>query len=193
MKSRIKMIFFLLFALLMMPFTLLFYILKPLSRGDELLSAFSQGMSLLPGKTGCYLRSGFYRFVLTHCAPDALIGFGALLSHRDTDIHSGVYIGPQSNIGKCSIGANTLLGSGVHVMSGKGQHQFSDVNVPIKEQGGTFTKVNIGENCWVGNAALIMANVGANSVVAAGAVVVEDIPENAIAVGNPAKVVKYRG
>ncbi|BFT29632.1 acyltransferase [Alteromonas sp. D210916BOD_24] len=178
--------------LVMLPVTVLFFILKPLSNEDELLSAFSQGISLLPGKIGSYLRAGFYRFALTHCAPDALIGFGTLFSHCDTDIHRGVYIGPQSNIGKCAIGENTLLGSGVHVMSGKGQHNFDDDTMPIKDQGGTFAKVTIGANCWVGNAALIMANVGAGSVIAAGAVVVDDIPENAIAVGNPAKVVKYR-
>ena len=77
-------------------------------------------------------------------------------------------------------------------MSGKNQHNIDDPSVPIKEQGGTFTKVTIGENCWVGNGALIMADIGDNAVVAAGAVVIHAIPENAIVAGNPAKVIRQR-
>ena len=77
-------------------------------------------------------------------------------------------------------------------MSGKGQHDFSDLDVPIKEQGGTFEKIVIGQNCWVGNGAMIMANIGANCVVGAGSVVIDDIPENAIVAGNPARVIKVR-
>tara|TARA_R110002033_G_scaffold71103_1_gene122659 strand:- start:323 stop:457 length:135 start_codon:yes stop_codon:yes gene_type:complete len=35
--------------------------------------------------------------------------------------------------------------------------------------------------------------VGDYAVIGAGAVVVKDIPENAVAVGNPAKIIKYKG
>ena len=193
MKKIIKTAFFTLFACLMLPIVALFYLLALGGDKDELLASFSQGLSLIPGKIGCYLRSAFYRFTLTHCAPNALVGFNTLLSQTDCTIEQGVYVGPQGNIGSCRIGANTLLGSGVHVMSGKGQHNFERNDVPIKDQGGRLTKVDIGSNCWVGNGALIMADIGAGSVIAAGSVVVDAIPANAIAVGNPAKVIKFRG
>jgi len=78
----------------------------------------------------------------------------------------------------------------VHIMSGKGQHNFSDPEKPIKDQGGVFTKVIIGENCWLGNGALIMANVGKGSIVAAGSVVVDDVPAGVVVGGNPAKVLR---
>ena len=78
-------------------------------------------------------------------------------------------------------------------MSGKGQHNFERNDVPIKDQGGRLRKVDVGSNCWVGNGALIMADIGDGSVIAAGSVVVDAIPANAIAVGNPAKVIKFRG
>ena len=42
------------------------------------------------------------------------------------------------------------------------------------------------------NGAMIMANIGANCVVGAGSVVIDDIPENAIVAGNPARVIKVR-
>ena len=192
MKTMLKVMLFSVFAIVMLPFTILYKLLSVTFNKDSLLATFSQFLSLLPGKAGSYLRSGFYRFALTHCSADAIVGFGTLFSQQDTEIQKGVYIGPQCNIGKCTIGENTLLGSGVHIMSGKGQHNFSDPNTPIKSQGGAFTKVSIGDNCWVGNTALIMANVGEGSIVAAGAVVINDVPANVIVAGNPAKIIRSR-
>jgi len=192
MKKMIKQCVFLLFALTMLPVTLLYFCFCFIFPKDEVLTGFSQFLSLLPGKTGCFLRAGFYRFTLTHCHPNARISFLVLLSQQDTEFHEGCYVGPQCNIGRCSIGKNTLLGSGVNVMSGKKQHNFSDTNTPIKDQGGVFEKVTIGENCWLGNGALVMANIGDNSIVAAGSVVIDDVPAMSIVAGNPAKVIKSR-
>lgn len=190
MKNIIKQLIYTLAVLVMLPLTLIYFVLNYLLKSDSLFSSFSQLLSLLPGKLSCYLRAGFYRFSMQYCHPNARISFLALFSHRDTEIHSDVYIGPQCNIGKCKIESGVLLGSGVHIMSGKGQHNFSDLNTPIKDQGGSFEKVTIGENSWVGNGALIMANVGKRCVVAAGSVVINDIEDFTIVAGNPAKVIK---
>ena len=48
------------------------------------------------------------------------------------------------------------------------------VSRPIQEQGGIFETVKIGENCWIGNRAIIMANLGKQCVVGAGTVVNAD-------------------
>ncbi|PKG81322.1 acetyltransferase [Colwellia sp. 75C3] len=190
MKILIKKIIFTIAAVAMSPITLLYFIFNMVLKDDALLSGFSQFLCLIPGKLGVYLRAGFYRFTLTACAPDAVISFLVLFSQRDTQIESGVYIGPQCNIGKCIIGQDTLLGSGVHIMSGKGQHNFSDLSKPIKDQGGSFEKVTIGSGSWLGNGSLIMANVGDHCVIAAGAVVINDVDDYSIVAGNPAKVIK---
>lgn len=190
MKNIIKQLIYTLAVLIMLPLTLIYFVLSYLLKSDSLFASFSQLLSLLPGKLSCYLRAGFYRFAMQYCHPNARTSFLALFSHRDTEIGSDVYIGPQCNIGKCKIESGVLLGSGVHIMSGKGQHNFSDLNTPIKDQGGTFEKVTIGENSWIGNGALIMANVGMRCVVAAGSVVINDIEDFAIVAGNPAKVIK---
>lgn len=52
--------------------------------------------------------------------------------------------------------------------------------------------VSIGNNCWIGGGVIILPGVtiGDNCTIGAGSVVVKDIPDNSIAVGNPAKVVK---
>ena len=192
MKDKIKLLLVISATLLMAPVVILFKTLNAFSHGDGLFSSFSQVLCLIPGKIGCYLRVVFYRYTLSHCPLDVVISFLVLLSQQDTEIASGVYIGPQCNIGKCRIGTNTLLGSGVHVMSGKGQHAIDSLDIPIKDQGGTFEKISIGEDCWIGNAALIMANIGDKCVIGAGSVVVTDIPAYSIVGGNPAKIIKSR-
>lgn len=174
------------------PLLLLYWLLRPISRGDELFAAFSQTLSLIPGLVGSYLRIAFYRCVMKQCASDSFIGFGSLFSHQGTELHSGIYIGPQCNIGLSVIHRNCLLGSGVHLLSGKNQHRFDDPDKPIRLQGGKFTKISLGENTWVGNGAIIMANVGRDCIIGAGSVVTEDIPPGSIVVGNPGKVVRNR-
>ena len=179
-------------AVCMLPVLGLFHLLVRCSDSDAVFQGFSQALSLLPGKLGVYLRAAFYRHACPATAIDIAIGFNALFSHQQTSIGEGVYIGPQSNIGWCKLGRNCLLGSGVHILSGKRQHDFSSTQIPIQQQGGTFTQVQIGEDCWIGNGALIMADLGKQCVVAAGSVVTEAYPDGSIIAGNPAKMVRQR-
>jgi acetyltransferase-like isoleucine patch superfamily enzyme len=55
--------------------------------------------------------------------------------------------------------------------------------------------VLIGKNTWLGMNVVVLKGVqiGDNSIIAAGSVVVSDIPENSLAAGVPAKVVKKLG
>ena len=55
-------------------------------------------------------------------------------------------------------------------------------------------QIVIGHDVWVGHGAMILGGVkiGNGAVIGAGAVVAKDIPPYAIAVGNPARVIKYR-
>ncbi len=52
--------------------------------------------------------------------------------------------------------------------------------------------VTIGKNVWVGTNSIILKGVtiGDNSVIGAGSVVSTDIPENVVAAGNPAKIIR---
>lgn len=53
-----------------------------------------------------------------------------------------------------------------------------------------FGKINIGNNVYIGNNALIMPGVtiGDNVIVAAGSVVTKSVPNNSIVGGNPARI-----
>ena len=189
LKRTIKNIF----LLLVLPLYALYLLLSLLGSPDGTFQTFSQVLSLIPGKVGIYCRAAFYRLACSNPSDDILVGFLTVFSHRDTSIHKGVYIGPQCNIGKCTIGENTLLGSGVHILSGNEQHNFHDPQTPIQEQGGKYTKVRIGEDCWIGNSAVLMASVSDKSIVAAGSVLTRPIEEfGAIWGGNPAAKISSR-
>ncbi|WP_227171211.1 acyltransferase [Marinobacter sp. CA1] len=177
---------------LALPLWLLCHLMGLAGNRDGVFQSFSQTVSLVPGKLGIYLRAAFYRLACPDTSDDISIGFLTVLSHRDTSIQSGVYIGPQCNIGKCFIGPNTLLGSGVHILSGSRQHDFSDPGKPIREQGGSFEKVSIGADCWLGNQAVVLTSVKDHSIVAAGSVVVAEFETGDILVGNPARRLRNR-
>ena len=192
-KTTVKTLVKTLFLVLVLPLYLLLELFSLAGNRDGCFQSFSQALSLIPGKTGSYLRAAFYRLACPDTSDDICIGFLTVLSHRDTSIHPGVYIGPQCNIGKCTIGKNTLLGSGVHILSGNKQHDFSDTSRPIKEQGGSFEKISVGGDCWLGNGALVMASLPDHTIVAAGSVMTQSAPESwLIYAGNPARARKSR-
>ena len=192
LKGLAKEVAFSISIILILPVLILYWSLNLFLNSDSLFSGFSQFLGLLPGKSGNYLRSAFYRYTMNNCCKDAVISFMVLFAQRDTDIGPGVYIGPNSNIGSCTIGKNTLIGSSVHVMSGKKQHMFDDVALSIKDQGGNLEKISIGEDCWIGNGTLILASIGEKCVVGAGSVVTSEIPAYSVVAGNPAKIIKHR-
>ena len=75
MKRVLKHIVFILAAVLIFPVTAMCIFMGFLFSQDQVLTSCSQFLSLLPGKSGVYLRAGFYRFTLTRCSPDAVISF----------------------------------------------------------------------------------------------------------------------
>jgi len=110
--------------------------------------------------------------------------------------------------GKVEIGRHCLICPGTRIMSAteitigddcmiaqnvcisdSDWHDLYDRTQPI----GNTEAVKIGKNVWIGDSAIIGKGVhlGDNAVIGAGAIVVKDIPANAIAVGNPASVIKY--
>lgn len=61
-------------------------------------------------------------------------------------------------------------------------------------EGAECTSAEIGDNCYIGAGAVIIGNVkiGNNATIGSNAVVTKDIPENAVAVGVPEKVVRIK-
>jgi len=192
MKTTLKRIVKYFFLALIIPFYLCYCFFAVIGDSDRVFLSASQFLSLIPGRLGIYMRAAFYRLACSNTSDEISIGFLTLLSHRDTTIRKGVYIGPQCNIGKCTIGKNTLLGSGVHILSGSKQHGFDDLATPIQQQHGSYEKIEIGEDCWLGNGAIIMNAVADQTIVAAGSVVNKSFASASIIGGNPAQLLKER-
>ncbi|MCP5004879.1 MAG: acyltransferase, partial [Planctomycetes bacterium] len=183
MKTISKKIVSIVSLILVSPLLMVYYIVAGLSNRDILFGSISQLLSLFPGISGNYLRKAFYRATMTRCDSECAIFFGTIFSQVDTEIGKGVYVGANCNIGRSKIDDHCTLGSNVHVLSGKRQHNYDNVDVPIQEQGGVFEKISIGEDTWIGNGSVVMANIGKKCIVGAGSVVTKDVEEYSIVAG----------
>ena len=94
--------------------------------------------------------------------------------------------------GPLKIGNDVIFGPNCTVITEN--HQFDDLDIPIRLQGSKRQGVVIGDNVWIGAGCTILdgVKVGNGAIIAAGAVVNSDVPENSIYGGIPAKLLKWR-
>jgi len=105
------------------------------------------------------------------------VGEGTIISsHCRVEIENGVIIGPASMI--------------VDV-----DHACSDLTVPIRKQRLISQPIRIKEGAWIASHCVILKGVtiGRGAVVGAGSVVTHDVPDYAIVVGVPARIIRMRG
>jgi len=90
------------------------------------------------------------------------------------------------------IGDSALIADSVYISDF--DHKFADLEMPIKDQGITKSRVRIGRNVWLGTKVTVARGVtiGEGAVVGANAVVTHDLPAYCVAVGMPARVIKDR-
>ncbi|MCF3099726.1 acyltransferase [Aeromonas australiensis] len=157
------------------------------------------------------------RFALKLWLQRKLLKFKGVTIHNNT-VFSGVeflgtaVIEPYCRVSgdpKIVIGDNFYMNAGCHVqgnivfgrdvMIGPktviwGRDHGTVLGIPMKEQPHLKDDIIIGDDVWIAANVTILKGItiGSGAVIGAGAVVVKDIPENAIAVGNPAKVIKFR-
>lgn len=159
---------------------------------NRALESGAQLLSLVPGITGQYLRRAFLQRVLARCHSSVLVEFGTLFSQPGAVLDENVYVGPRCQLGLVHLQRDVLLAANVQIPSGGKTHYFDDPTVPIREQGGERTLVTVGAGAWIGTGAIVLADVGQGTVVAAGAVVTKPLPDNVVAAGVPAKVIRSR-
>lgn len=102
----------------------------------------------------------------------------------------------------CNIMTNVVLTNDVTIEKGVLINQMTSIGHDVKV--GEFTEicpnVCISGNCtidqkvFIGTGAILLPGIkiGANAVIGAGAVVTEDLPDNCVAVGIPAKIIKQK-
>ncbi len=125
------------------------------------------------------------------------VGRNTILSCKNGDIElaDGANLGFNCEIFSAShvrIGARVLMAAYSYVVGG--DHDFSDPTKTILEQARTSAGVSIGDGVWMGAGAKILdgVHVGDHAIIGAEAVVRDDVPDRAIAVGVPARVIGMR-
>lgn len=94
---------------------------------------------------------------------------------------------------KVKIGSNVMIGP--HVMIASGNHDFKQVEKPMRFAGNlTKGPIVIEDNVWIGANSVITDGViiGHDAVIGAGTIVTKNVPPYAIFCGNPGKVVNSR-
>lgn len=175
-----------------LPVLVIFWLNALLIGRNRALESAAQFVSLFPGLSGQYLRRAFLQRALARCHHSALIEFGTLFSQAGAVLDENVYVGPRCILGLVHLEKDVLLAAGVQIPSGAKTHYFGDPTKPIHEQGGERRLVTIGAGAWIGAGAVVLADVGKGTIVAAGAVVSSPLPENVVAGGVPARVIRGR-
>jgi acetyltransferase-like isoleucine patch superfamily enzyme len=130
-------------------------------------------------------------------------------------IAKGTFLGGNVKIGKftrinnpsyidnCEIGAfcalagRLVIRSSNHAICYPNVQDWAQKNLICSETpvaGYSKGPLRIGNAVWIGDSVIILSGVdiGNGAVIGAGSVVTKSVPDFAIAVGNPAKVIKYR-
>jgi len=175
-----------------LPALVSFAVRAPFIGRDRALEGSTQALALIPGLIGQYLRRAFLSQVLAGCDKSATICFGTHFSQVGARIDARSYVGPWCVLGLVHIERDVLVASGVQITSGRLTHGVGDRSTAIRDQEGAKTLVRIGEGSWIGASAVIMADVGRRSVIGAGSVVTKPIPDDVVAAGVPARVIRAR-
>lgn len=113
-------------------------------------------------------------------------GNGSCLVMKDhANIGMDFLLGGQ---GVLTVGSHVAMGDRVVVITQN--HKYLEEGY----DGFEIEDVSIGSYVWIGHAVIILPGVriGDHAIIGAGAVVTKDVPDYAVAVGNPARVIKYR-
>ena len=118
-----------------------------------------------------------------------------------SNLGAGIRMGSNSSVdgysyigagGPITIGENVIMGQ--HVSFHAENHNYSRLDIPIKQQGTRREGIVIEDDCWVGANATFVdgAHVGHGCVIAAGSVVRGEIPPYSVVVGVPGRVLRSR-
>lgn len=154
----------------------------------------TEGFVFLGKRVEVYARKGYGRMVIGRWVH---IGAGNAIRCHEGNLRIGdkCVFGKDNTVNgylDIEFGAATLVADWVYICDF--DHVFSDIHVPIKDQGIAKSPVRIGPDVWIGTKATVLRGVriGTGSVIAAHCLVNADVPPMSVVVGVPARVVRNR-
>ena len=131
-----------------------------------------------------FVGSGSWLQVVASESEDVALSIG-----NGTSIAGNCVLSAASSV---RLGSKVLIARGVYISDHI--HAYEDISRAVLEQGiARVEPVEIGDGAWLGENVVVCPGVriGVGAVIGANAVVVDDIPDYAVAVGVPAKVVRH--
>lgn len=116
---------------------------------------------------------------------------GAIIIDTGCRFNRGIMINADIG-GTIRIGKDCIIGPGVILRTAN--HRFSKLDKPIRHQGHKTSDITLLNDVWLGANVVVLPGVeiGKGCVVGAGAVVTKSLPDYAIAVGVPARIIASR-
>jgi acetyltransferase-like isoleucine patch superfamily enzyme len=102
---------------------------------------------------------------------------------------SDVYIAAMESV---TIGSGTMVAECSSIRDA--DHTYSRMDIPIRSQSMSSSAVVIGSEAWIARGVAILkgSHIGSGAVIGANAVVKGIIPDNCVAVGVPARILRHR-
>ena len=143
---------------------------------------------------------------ITNCklGKNVKIPYPDLVNMYNCKIGSGVFIGPFVEIQKrVKIGNNSRISShtficegveiGKKVFCAHGVMFINDLKPLANNKNWKLEKTIVKDGASIGsNATILPVTIGKNALIGAAACVTKDVPDNAVVVGNPARILKYK-
>lgn len=175
-----------------LPLLIVYWSLALIVGKQRAFPGWSQTICMFPGMIGVYCRRAFYAGALPRVGAGSVISFGTVFSHPTATVGKNAYVGLFCCLGDIDLADDVLIGSHVSIMNGSRQHGTACLDIPVREQPGVWPRISIGQDTWIGDRAIVMADVGEHCVVGAGSVVTKAVPDFAIVIGSPARIVGDR-
>ncbi len=175
--------------------------IMPTSRRADRFAAFGSGSVI------CFPPAALFGEQAIRLGADTLIGpyvslsagmapGQRLISDQIVTIGDRCLIGRYSSIVghfEIVIGNDVFFGPNVYVTDQN--HGVDDLELPIGRQTARERPVSIGDGSWLGANVVVLPGVtiGRHVAIGAGSIVTSDLPDHAVAVGNPARVLRIAG
>ncbi len=146
---------------------------------------FKKGIYKVLFKIGAKTYVAYNSFLLNpHFNKKAYLEIG-----KNTGIENGCHIDYSGGV---KIGSNVWISENVFITTHEHDVKTNELK---KKQKTYFSELEIGDDAWLGVNCIILPKVkkiGEGAIIGAASVVTKNIPDFAIVVGNPSKIINYR-